>query len=654
MRRLNAAPGDLPTRRQLLGGVGSVLIGSAAGCLEGDSDAVSFPLEIRLEVDTGNADRLEWTAAMAQVMENTGYFDVEVMEYEFDDFLERIFQTDYPEKGHVPFLSISGTFNPESFCDSLHGTVNQGQCCNLNGLGYAELDRMIDRARFGTDVVDDPTLRARRYDEIWRELAEYRGSSPITFITEEYVRNTDVRGFSPYPFTEGTLDYSLHSPADRVLTWIDRGAEGGTESDWSSFQTGGTLRYGFDANIESFDPPYSTDTHSTTAQSLIFEGLTTMDADGDVYPWLAKRYDMADMQDIDRTAYEPYMRTVSTDADGVLEFEGNEPVQPIAIHPNDDRAADGEVRVLTPDGAADAVGDEVYGMQYRYHLHEGVRFHNGEELTAEHVVATAKRYENSDISAQTFDSVLRVEAVDDYVVDIYAQVPDAEAERELPSFQIHTLEQAELPANGIDPLDGSPPIGTGPYEFETFEEGQYFVARKTDDYWLEQKGLDALEWYDGPEGFPAGPVIDEIDIKIISGDSTRSTALQNDELDITFGLVSSTLEAYDSDDGYVVDSIQSGGYQFFQYPVTVEPWDDERFRRAVNHLVPRERIVENVLDGWGDPAWTMLPEVARETGTADYGALESELREENAFDTETAIELIETVIDDRGYDSSVQ
>ncbi|SFS69899.1 peptide/nickel transport system substrate-binding protein [Halostagnicola kamekurae] len=654
MNSENDRSGDRPTRRQLLGATGSVLLSSAAGCLDDDSDAISFPLSVRLEVDADNTDRIAWTAAIAQVMEQTGYFDVEIEEYELDDFLERIFQPKYAAKGNVPFLSISGTFNPESYCDPLHGTENQGQCCNLNGLGYDELDAMIDQARFGTEVVDNPALRARRYDEIWHELAEFRGSSVITYITEEYVRNTDVRGFSPYPFVEGTLDYALYSPSDRVLTWIDRDAAGATGDEWSAHRTGGTLRYGMDANIESFDPPYSTDIYSTSAQSLLFEGLTTLDAEGNVFPWLAKGYELVDVQDIDRRAYEPYMRPVPTDDEGVLEFDGDGDVQAIVVHPDDDRIADDEVSVLTPADAAEAVEAGVYGMQYRYELHEGVTFHNGEELTADHVVATAKRYENSDVAAQTFDSVLHVEAVDEYVVDIYAQVPDAEAERELPTFRIHTLEQAELPPNGIDPLQDTPPIGTGPYEFETFEDERYFRARKTDDYWLERKGIDALEWYDGPESFPAGPVVDAVDVEIISGDSTRSVALQNDEIDLTFGLVSSTLEAYEDDDGYVVDSIQGGGYQFFQYPVTVEPWDDARLRRAVNHLVPRKRIVEELLDGWGEPAWTMLPKIARETGTADYEALEADLREKNAFDTEAAIELIETVIDDRGYDSNVQ
>lgn len=641
-------------RRRLLQGIGAAGAISIAGCL-GDDDEdseISFPLEVTLEVDADNTDRGEWTQLIGQVMEDTGYFEVDIEEYAWDDYSERVMEDDYYQNGYIPFIGLSGTFNPESFCDALHGTANQGQCCNLNGLGYDELDEMIENARFGTDVAGDPDLRRERYDEIWRELADYRGSSIIHFLTEEYVRNTDVHGFSPYPFSEGTLSYALHAPQDEQVMWLDRSDATPDETDLSDLQEGGTLTYGVAANIPSFDPPYSSDTTSTTVQELMFESLVTSDTEGNVYPWLAESYELVETNDIGREDYEEYMVTVPADEDGVLEFDDG-PVQDIMIHPADSRIADDEVRVLTPEGASDAVDDDVFGMQWRYHLHEGVQFHNGEELTAENVVQTVERYENSDLSAQTFDSLLHAREVDEYTVDLYAQIPDAEAERELPGLYIHSTEQAALEGGDIDPSAGNPPVGTGPYEFDEFEDENYFIATKTDNYWLEQQGLDALEWWDGPADFPAGPVVEEIDVDVIPEDSTRSAALQNEEIDATYGLVADTIDDYDADGDFIVDSIESGGYQYFQYPVQVEPWDDDRLRKAVNHLVPREEIVDEILSGWGEPAWTMIPELAQGLGTADYDQLESELRPNNEFDTEEAIALIEEVIEDRGYSSDV-
>ncbi|ELY59634.1 ABC transporter substrate-binding protein [Natronolimnohabitans innermongolicus] len=637
-------------RRRVLQGLGAAGVVSIAGCLGGsDDDEVSFPLDVRLEVDADNDDRVEWTQVIQQIMEDTGYFDVDIEQHSWDDYSDRVLDEEYQDNGYIAFIGLSGTFNPESFCDALHGTANQGQCCNLNGLGYDELDEMIDEARFGSDVADDPELRAERYDEIWHELADYRGSSLILHTTDEYVRNTDVHGFAPFPFSESTLSYALHSPIDEQVMWLDRSDATPDETDRSDLQEGGTLRFGVPANIASFDPPYSSDTTSTMSQELIFEQLITSDTEGNLQPWLAESYESLDVQDIERDAYEDYMTTASADEEGAIDVDE----QVILTHPDDSPVADDEVRVLTPEGASDAVDDGVYGMQWRYHLHEGIEFHDGEELTAENVVLSVERYENSDLSAQTFDSLLHARQVDEYTVDLYAQIPDAEAERELPGIYIHSTEQASLEGGDLDPRQDNEPVGTGPYVFEEFEDEGYFIATKNESYWLEEKGIDALEWFDGPSDFPAGPVIDEVDMDIIPEDSTRSGQLQNDEIDVTYNLVSSTLNDFDSDDDFIVDSIESGGYQYFQYPVNVEPWDDDRLRKAVNHLVPREQIVDEVLDGWGEPAWTMIPELAQGSGTTDYDALESELKPHNEFDTEEAIKLIEEVIDDRGYESDV-
>jgi hypothetical protein len=46
------------------------------------------------------------------------------------------------------------------------------------------------------------------------------------------------------------------------------------EVDFADLQEGGTLSIGVTENVDSFDPPYSTDAYSTQAQVFIFETLT--------------------------------------------------------------------------------------------------------------------------------------------------------------------------------------------------------------------------------------------------------------------------------------------------------------------------------------------------------------------------------------------
>ncbi|MFC4879340.1 ABC transporter substrate-binding protein, partial [Halostagnicola sp. GCM10023243] len=634
-------------RRRLLQGVGGVSIAAVAGCLGGEDGDDDPTFHVQLEVNADNDDRVQMVELISTSLEDSGYFSTEIETYEWNNYIERVMDLEYAESGNVPCIGLSGTFNPESFCQALHHSTNHGQCCNLVGINDSELDDLLDDARYGVEVSGDEDLRRERYDEVWTHLAENRYSSITHFDLVAGVTNNNVHGFSMYPFSESIFEHSLHSPQDEQVLWMDEDADP-RETGLSDLQEGGTLRGGIAANVASFDPPYSTDTTSTLAQEFVFEQLVASDKEGNLYPWLAEDYELEEVNDVERLDYEDYMSTVGADEEGILDTDE----QVIIRHPEDDPVEDDEIRVLLPGDAQEAIDDGTFGMRFRYDLHEGIEFHNGEEFTSEHVIATVERYYGSDLEAQTFDSLLHAEADGDNTVYLYAQIPDAEAERELPGLYIHSLEQADLEGGELDPRgdDGVEPIGTGPYEFSDFSDEQYVEYTKNDNYWLEEIGLEQKEWFDGPEEFPDGPVIDEVELEIAPDDSSRSAALQNDEIDITYGLSTADLDEFDDSGDYVVEAVEAGGYEYIQYPVNSAddemPWDDERFRQAINHLIPREQIVEYVLNDWARPAWTDLPELAEEAGTVDADALEEEIRPYNEYDPEAAAELLEEVIAD--------
>ena len=659
MARNTTVSGQRVNRRRILQGLGAAGTVAIAGCTGDDPDDdpaapddddvddadddpetdepdITFPIEVQLEVNAGNDDRVQMVELYAEALEQTGYFETSIETYEWNTYVERVMNPEYTWEEQtdeliIPCIGLSGTFNPESFYDALHHSENNGQCCNLVGVQDPELDELMESARFGMEVAQDPDLRRERSDEIWRYLAEASYSSITHFDLSTGVTNTDVHGFTMWPFNEGMLSFALFSPYDDQVMWIDRDSEATADVDIGDLQEGGELRVGVAAAIDSFDPPYSTDTTSTMAQSLVFEGLVATDSEGGLNPWLAEEWEIVDVQDIDRSAYEDYA----------------------VEDPDDPTIVETDAGSVTWDGAAEAVEDGVYGMQLQYSLREGVQFHDGSEMTAEDVIASYQYYEGSDNHAQTYDSVLYAEEVDDYTVNVYAQVPDAEAERELPGPVIMSADQLdELDEDGsLDPRQGHDPIGTGPYTFEEIEDEQFTEYSRFEDYWVSEMGVDAIT--DVPAGFPDGPVVEEISYEIIPDDATRSAALQNEEIDITYGLAADTLDDFDASDDFLVDGVETGGYEYFQYPLRREPFDDQRLRQACNHLVPREAIVENVLAGWARPAWTSLPELAHGLGTVDHDALEEEIRPYNEFDPQQAAALIEEVIQDRGYGSNV-
>ncbi len=413
-----------------------------------------------------------------------------------------------------------------------------------------------------------------------------------------------------------------------------------TPSDVEQIVEGGTLNVGLTSNPNSFDPPYSSGVPSSLVQNYFFESLVASDQQGNLYPWLAETYEVAEVQDVDRTAYEDYMTTapVTTNEDGVPIIDT--PEQVVVQHPDDSLEPGGEVRVLLRDGASQAATDGVFGMRLRYNLHEGVTFTNGEEMTAENVARSYDRIENSQISAQIYNTFLAANIVDDYTIDLYAQVPDAEAEREIPYF-VFSTEQVDLPGGELDPRQDNPPIGTGPWNFESFEDGTSFTVSRRDDYWLDDVGVENKVWFDGPEGFPNGPVLDEINHRFIEEDAQRAAALQENEVDVAHGLTAQAQTNFQESSDFQTKAVETGGYLFMQYPVEVSPWDQQEVRRAVNHLIPRQRMTDNIEQGWARPAWTPLPELGYGAGTTDPEQLEEDLRPLNEFDPQRAQELIE-------------
>lgn len=437
------------------------------------------------------------------------------------------------------------------------------------------------------------------------------------------VGGAGVAGLVGVPAISAQDDGDLDPVNDRV------------EVDPADIVEGGTLRVGLVLDPDTFDQPQSVEAPATIVHELFWEGLVATDAAGEIYPWLAASYELVETQDIDRSAYEEYMTSVPIEEGTPVADE-----QIVVTHPDADIAEDDEAQVLTVAQTGDAVEDGVFGMQYRYQIHEGIQFHDGEELTAENVVQSYERWENSANAGQVFDQFLHAEAEDDYTVSIYAQVPDAEAELDN-IWPVYPSAQTDIPLGEWDPLQGNDPIGTGPWVFEAYEEQNFITVSRNENYWLEDIGLDSMEWWDGPEAFPASPVIDTIEMEIVPEDSTRAAALESGELDLTYNLTADQKTNFDRADGFRVPTSSGGSYLFVQFPVTVEPFDDERVRRAINHLIPRTNIVETIEQGWAEEAWAPLPELAAGEGTTDYDQLVEDLRQYNEYDPQRAQELLQ-------------
>ena len=407
--------------------------------------------------------------------------------------------------------------------------------------------------------------------------------------------------------------------------------------DYDEIVEGGTLYTGLTEDPPNWDPPEIGDTTSNMVSgTMIYEGLLTTDYNGELHPWLATDWTEHDVQDIWYEDYEEYMIDVEDAGPDVL-----------FSHP------DNPELVMDMAAGEEAANDGLFGMHIEYDIRQGVEFHNGEELTAEHFVQSLNRWVGAGRwGVEIVPWYLHIEAEDDSTLHIYTQLPDADVYYSAGTVAFPE-EYWDVPPGELSPLHGNEPIGTGVWTFGEYEESSYIILERNENHWFDADEYEDMHPdadFEIPDGFPDQPALTEIDYEIIPEDPARSAALQDDIVDHTYGLASDTLGEFADSDEFRVSAVTSAGYDFFEYPNQVEPWTDPEVCMGVNHMIPRPTIVNTVFDGWATPASMPLSPTSQYIGTHDYEALDEELGPYSEYDPELGTEMVEDAFEDAGIE----
>lgn len=166
---------------------------------------------------------------------------------------------------------------------------------------------------------------------------------------------------------------------------------------------------------------------------------------------------------------------------------------------------------------------------YVFKLRQGIKFHNGKEMTAEDVVASMYRWmEKSTVTGNVFNDATWT-AEDDYTVVLELAAPStltldtmASAKQAAGIMPKEVIEAAT--AEGVQEF-----IGTGPYKLVEWKQDQYIHYERYEDYQpvdMEPDGLIGRK----------EALVDEIYIHIVPDTSTRLAGLQSGEYDFIYGV----------------------------------------------------------------------------------------------------------------------
>lgn len=224
------------------------------------------------------------------------------------------------------------------------------------------------------------------------------------------------------------------------------------------------------------------------------------------------------------------------------------------------------------------------GMVYTFTLREGVKFHNGEPVTADDIVYSIKR---SAGMLKPLDPTVLVETVLSVISDVVAvdektvEVRLSQADTELLPY----LTCAIVPADYKE-LD-TKPVGTGPFEFVSYTPLQGIVMKKFDDYYL-----------------PGVPYLDEVTFKMSANTDAAFLELKAGTIGILPYLTDAQAEQLP--DGY---RLQAGSMNLIQgifLNNEVAPFDNKLVRQAICYAVDRQAVIDMVAGGRGDVIGTNM------------------------------------------------
>ena len=227
-------------------------------------------------------------------------------------------------------------------------------------------------------------------------------------------------------------------------------------------------------------------------------------------------------------------------------------------------------------------------VTWNFKLKEGVKFHDGTDLTSEDVKASLE-FSRNFVSATQYNSFWEeVQIIDDHNFTIITKTPYAKILDDLAS-NCNSIVPSELIASGND--FNTNPIGSGPYKFVHWELGDSLTFVKNEEYF----DRDHM------------PTITDMTWRIIPEGSSRTIALETGEVDMIIDVESNDVERIRESEELALAEVEGLRMAFFALNIENPMFSDVRVRRAINGLLDKEAIVEVAVNGQGVPSVSMDP-----------------------------------------------
>src|SRR5438132_2683250 len=251
------------------------------------------------------------------------------------------------------------------------------------------------------------------------------------------------------------------------------------------------------------------------------------------------------------------------------------------------------------------------GLAYEFVLRKGVKFHNGEPVTAEDVKFSLERYRGT-AARMLKERVAAIETESGRIrIRLKQPWPDF-----MTFYAIATGAGWIVPKKYVEKVgdDGfkKAPVGAGPYRFVSFTPGVELVMEAFDQFWRKPPSVKRLIFKSVPE------------------ESTRLAMLKRGEADVVYSVRGALAEELQRTPGLTLKPTILHGTQWVNFVDQWDPkspWADKRVRMAANHAIDRNainkaetlgfsRITASIIPhsfefAWQPPLWSYDPAKAK-------------------------------------------
>jgi peptide/nickel transport system substrate-binding protein len=257
-----------------------------------------------------------------------------------------------------------------------------------------------------------------------------------------------------------------------------------------------------------------------------------------------------------------------------------------------------------PNALADSWEVAPDGKTYTFSLNQNAKWHDGVPVTADDVEfsfdALADPATGSTYTGSFNDSVESWRAIDDHTFEVVAKEPLYTFLYDLVAFIVpkHIWESVPFADWKNDPgatgADPSRVVGSGPFKFQEWKQGDSVTLVKNDEYYGKV------------------PYIDSYVLRIWPDQTGVVNALLNDEIDAA-ALEPADIAGVEGQPGIQVSHFPTRGFSYYEFNLNADvttKWQDKRVRQAMLYALDRDSMVNDIELGYAEVAEGTQPVIS--------------------------------------------